>query len=180
MNSKIDGTEQHIKFINDIYQEEYNKRMEKRQADLVKADDEITAICDEKSNLEKDLANKRSEIVNDNQKMKTLKYEAQIEEQKKNEANRYVLSNNINTNDYFRLLSQLNERQAECENKLTNQEQIISSTKADLDSLLKERAQNREKIFLTKEDLLDKDEEMRRQQRKINRIQATISDVSYF
>ena len=76
-------------------------------------------------------------------------------------------------------MSQLNERQAECEKRLTNQEQIISSTKADLDSLLKERAQNREKIFLTKEDLLDKDEEMRRQQRKINRIQATISDVSY-
>ena len=95
MNSKIDGTEQHIKFINDIYQEEYNKRMEKRQADLVKADDEIAAICDEKSNLEKDLANKRSEIVSDNQKMKTLKYEAQIEEQKKNDANRYVFSNNI-------------------------------------------------------------------------------------
>ena len=75
-------------------------------------------------------------------------------------------------------MSQLNERQAECETKLTNQEQIISSTKANLDALLKERGQNREKIFLTKEDLLDKDEEMRRQQRKINRIQATISDVS--
>ena len=79
----------------------------------------------------------------------------------------------------YRLLGQLNEQQAECETKLTNQEQIISRTKADLDALLKERGQNREKIFLTKEDLLDKDEEMRRQQRKINRIQTTISDVSY-
>lgn len=88
MNSKIDGTEQHIKFINDIYQEEYNKRMDKRTADLAKADNEIISIAEEKSNLQKDLANKQNEIVSDNQKMQTLKYEAQIEEQKKNEANR--------------------------------------------------------------------------------------------
>ena len=88
MNSKIDGTEQHIKFINDIYQEEYNKRMDKRKADLAKADNEIISIADEKSNFQKDLANKQNEIVSDNQKMQTLKYEAQIEEQKKNEANR--------------------------------------------------------------------------------------------
>ena len=89
MNSKVDGTEQHIKFINDIHQEEYNKRMDKRQADLAKADDEIVSIVEEKSNLEKDLANKQNEIVSDNQKMQTLKYEAHIEDQKKNEANRY-------------------------------------------------------------------------------------------
>ena len=38
--------------------------------------------------LQRDLANKQNEIVSDNQKMQTLKYEAQIEEQKKNEANR--------------------------------------------------------------------------------------------
>ena len=88
MNSKIGGTEQHIKFINDIYQEEYNKRMDKRTADLAKADNEIISIAEEKSNLQKDLANKQNEIVSDNQKMQTLKYEAQIEEQKKNEANR--------------------------------------------------------------------------------------------
>ena len=88
MNSKIDGTEQHIKFINDIYQEEYKKRMDKRTSDLAKADNEIISIAEEKSNLQKDLANKRNEIVSDNQKMQTLKYEAQIEEQKKNEANR--------------------------------------------------------------------------------------------
>ena len=88
MNSKIDGTEQHIKFINDIYQEEYNKRMDKRTADLAKADNEIISIAEEKSVLQKDLANKQNEIVSDNQKMQTLKYEAQIEEQKKNEANR--------------------------------------------------------------------------------------------
>ena len=88
MNSKIDGTEHHIKFINDIYQEEYKKRMDKRKADLAKADNEIISIAGEKSNLQRDLANKQNEIVGDNQKMQTLKYEAQIEEQKKNEANR--------------------------------------------------------------------------------------------
>ena len=88
MNSKINGTEHHIKFISDIYQEEYKKRMDKRKVDLAKADNEITSIAEEKSNLQKDLANKQNEIVSDNQKMQTLKYEAQIEEQKKNEANR--------------------------------------------------------------------------------------------
>ena len=75
-------------------------------------------------------------------------------------------------------MTELNAQQEQCENKLACQEETITNTRMELEKLNKQRVANREQIFLAKEDLLDKDEEMRRQQRKINRIQASISDVS--
>ena len=74
---------------------------------------------------------------------------------------------------------ELKEREKQCESKLAHQEETITATRVELEKLNKQRTENREQIFLTKEDMLDKDEEMRRQQRKINRIQASISDVSF-
>ena len=73
----------------------------------------------------------------------------------------------------------MNHRQSECEDKLARQEQTIGDTKSELDRLVQQRAENRENLFLTKEEILDQDEILRRQQRKINRIQSSISDVSF-
>ena len=76
-------------------------------------------------------------------------------------------------------MNELNHRQSECEDKLARQEQTIGDTKSELDRLVQQRAENRENLFLTKEEILDQDEILRRQQRKINRIQSSISDVSF-
>ena len=73
----------------------------------------------------------------------------------------------------------MNHRQSECEDKLARQEQTIGETKHELDSLAQQRVENRENLFLTKEEILDQDEILRRSQRKISRIQSSISDVSY-
>ena len=81
---------------------------------------------------------------------------------------------------FFRLLNELNHRQTECENKLGQQEQTIGETKCELDSLAQQRVENRENLFLTKEEILDQDEILRRVQRKISRIQSSISDVSFY
>ena len=62
--------------------------------------------------------------------------------------------------------------------KLGNQEQAISDTRQHLDKVAQERTKIRENMFLMKEDNLDKEEEIRRLQRKANRTQANISDVS--
>merc|ERR1712106_121330 len=163
LESRIEDTNRHIKFVNDIHGEEYAKRMEKRTEDLAKAEAEIEGIEEEKATLETDLLKKRNEVITDNNQMERLGLEARVEDQKKNEANRKLI--------------ELKEREKQCESKLAHQEETITATRVELEKLNKQRTENREQIFLTKEDMLDKDEEMRRQQRKINRIQASISDL---
>ena len=88
MESRVEDTNRHIKFVNDIHDEEYKKRMDKRNDDLAKADAEIEGIEAEKATLETELLKKRNEVITDNSQMERLQLEARVEEQKKNEANK--------------------------------------------------------------------------------------------